>query len=82
MLFLNLPIFLLSLPLLKSIHHVYNFYHWDKTLTKMNLGRKGFDSPYILQSIIKESQSRNSRQELGGEAEVMEDTAYWVAHPG
>lgn len=63
-LFLILPFFLLSLPLLKGIHPVYNV--CDKTLTKMNLGRKGFDLPYVLQSIIKGSQSRNSRQEPGG----------------
>lgn len=45
MLFLILPFFLLSLPLLKGIHPVYNV--CDKTLTKMNLGRKGFDLPYV-----------------------------------
>jgi len=83
-LFLILPFFLLSLPLLEGIHHVYNVYHCDKTLTKMNLGRKGFDLPYVLESIIEGSQSRNSRQEPGGgwkmKQRSREDTANWVAH--
>ena len=35
-----------------------------------NLGRKGFTLAFVVQSLIKESQGRNSRQEPGGGTEI------------